>query len=282
MKEIANNIYIEQSYPGVVSCVLRYSHGLILIDAPFRADDQESWLQKMAHFGGGVGQLMVMLDTNTDRLYGMQLSAHPVLTHENSLEIIRNLPSNPRIPEMQARSDSESYDQAQNFRWPLPDMTYSKQVSIHWADHPVVVTHQPGGHLAGSWVWYDKEKIIFVGDSVVVDQPPFLEWCNLDLWMDELSWLSSDQFNDFKIISGRNGEIQQKSVVKMLDYLAEIKESIEALRGMEEQDEEIDQLANRLLRHVSFERALTEQYKSRLDWGLRQLLQRYKTSKLED
>lgn len=282
MKEIANNIFIEQGYAGVVSCVLKLNHGLLMVDAPFRADDQHSWRQKMAHLGGGVAQLMVMLDTNTDRLFGMQFSGFPVLAQNNALEIIQNLPINPRIPEMQARSDSEAYDQAQTARWPLPDMTYSTKVSIHWDDHPVVVTHQPGGHRAGSWVRYDSEKVIFVGDSVVIDQPPFLEWCDLDLWIDELTWLGSDHFKDYKIISGRNGVIQQKSVKKMLDHITFIQGTLEELLITDQSVEGVDQVAIQLLRSVSFEREMTQQYKSRLVWGLKQLLQHHKTSKTEN
>jgi hypothetical protein len=282
MKEIANNIFIEQSYPGVVLCALKLSHGLLMVDAPFRVDDQLSWQQKLAHLGGGIGHLMVMLDTNTDRLYGMQLSEFPVLAQANSFEIIQNLPLNPRIPEMQARSNSESYDQAQNVRWRLPDITYSNQVSIHWDDEPVVITHQPGGHRAGSWVHYAAEKIIFIGDSVVIEQPPFLEWCDLDLWMEELTWLSSDHFKDYKIISGRSGEIQQESVLKMLDYLTRVKAHMDDLLGMEEPHEGIDRMAANLLSEFNIKMGMTEQYKSRVIWGLRQFLHQHKASQAED
>ena len=282
MKEIANNIFIEQSYPGVVLSALKLSHGLLVVDSPFRVDDQQSWQQKLAHLGGGIGHLTVMLDTNTDRLYGMQLSEFPVLAQANSFEIIQNLPLNPRIPEMQARSNSEAYDQSHNVRWRLPDITYSNQVFIHWDDEPVVITHQPGGHLAGSWVRYEAEKVIFVGDSVVIEQPPFLEWCDLDIWMDELTWLSSDQFKDYKIISGRNGEIQQESVLRMLDTLTMVKAHMNDLLGMEEPNVEIDQMADNLLSAFNIKRGMTEQYKNRLVWGLKQFLHQYKTSKAED
>lgn len=277
MKEIANNIFIEQSYAGVVLCVFRLSHGLLMVDAPFKADDQQSWRHKLAYLGGGVGQLMVMLDTNTDRLLGMNLSEFPVLAHENSLEIIQNLPSNMRIPELQARSDSEAYDQSQGARWRKPDLTYSTRVAIHWDDQPITLTHQPGGHHAASWVHYEAEKVVVIGDGVVINQPPFLERCQLDLWMDELKWLSSDQFEGYKIVSGRAGEIQQESVVSMYDFLNEVKVGIEGLHEMDEPDAGIEALATSLLSKLNFKRELTEQYQFRLVWGLRQLLQQHQT-----
>lgn len=282
MKEIANNIFIDQSYPGVVLGALKLSHGLLTVDAPFRANDQQSWRQRLAHLGGGIGQLMVMLDTQSDRVCGLQLCEYPVLAHANALTIIQNLPINPRVPEMQARSTCESHDQSPNVRWRLPDLTYSEQVSIHWDAEPVVISHHPGNHRAGSWVRYEDEKIIFIGDSVVIGQPPFLEWCHLDDWMNDLTWLSSEEFDDYQIISGRDGEIQRDSVLWMIEFLSVIKTHMDVLLSMESPNEAIEKIAEHLLRTYDYEQSLEEQFTNRLVWGLRQLLNNLKTSKADE
>ncbi len=282
MKEIANNIFIEQSYAGVVLCVLRLSHGLLVVDGPLRADDQQSWRHKLGYLGGGVGQLMVMLDTNTDRLLGMYYSEFPVLAHETSFEIIQALPSNMRIPEFQARSNMETSDQGQGIRWRLPDMTFSKQVSIHWDDQPIIVTHQPGGHRAAIWVHYEAEKLMVVGDSVVINQPPFFDGCHLDVWMDELKWLSSERFKDYLIISGRNGLIEQESIITMHEFLIDVKNGIEDLCKLDEPEAGIKALTTNLLTKLHFESEMTELYESRLVWGLRQLLLQHQARNTEE
>lgn len=276
MEEIAPNIFIEQSYPGVVSSVLKMSHGLLLIDGPFRVDDRQLWQQKLVNLGGGIGRLMVMLDTHTDRLLSIPLFEIPVLAHENALVIIQELPVTARSSEMPSGSDAEPYELPQNSRWCLPDMTYRQQLNIHWDDQPVVVTHQPGGHLAGSWVRYDAEKVIFVGDSVMINHPPFLAWCNLDRWIDELTGLCSDTFRDYTIVSGRNGVVGQKSIMKMIDILTEIKAAVDELVLMEDSTEAIAHWALKILRRWNFDRSLTEQYQKRLVWGLTKLIKRYK------
>lgn len=274
MEEIAKNIFIEESYPGVVSSVLKLSRGLLTIDGPFRADDRQSWQQRLVNLGGGIGRLMVMLDTHTDRLLGVPMVEMPILAHENALDIISDLPSASRSPEKPSGSDSESYDLPQSTRWGVPDMTYSQQLNIFWDDQPVVVTHQPGGHLAGSWVRYDAEKVIFVGDSVVTDQPPFLAWCNIDRWIDELTWLSSDFFRDYQIISGRNGLVGQNSLFKMIDFLTSVKGVVEELTQLEDLNGGIAQWAPQLLNQFSFDRKMTDHYNSRLVWGMNKLIRR--------
>lgn len=282
MNEIANNIFLEERSAGIVLGVFRLNDGLLTIDAPLKADDQQSWRHHLAQLDGRGGQLMVMLDTNMDRLLGMHFSTFPALAHETALEIIQNLPSSLRIPEMQVRSDSEAYDQSQGVRWRLPNMTFSKQVSIHWDDRPITMIHQPGAHRAAIWVHDAAEKVVFIGDSVVIDQPPFLECCQLDLWLEELKWLNSDQFQDYKIISGRNGMIEQREAMTMYDFLSIVKAGLEELCELDKPEEDVEAIAASLLGQLSINHALREQYHCRLVWGLRQLLKQHHAAHAEE
>jgi glyoxylase-like metal-dependent hydrolase (beta-lactamase superfamily II) len=281
MEEIAHNIFIEKGCPGVVSSVIKLSQGLLIIDAPMRADDRQAWQQTLGDLGGGKRRLMVLLDTHTDRLYGTQMIEYPILAQENALQIIRVLPSTQRASDLQEASDPETYDMPQNVRWAVPDLTYTKQVSIHWDEQPVMVTHQPGAHMAGSWVRYDAGKVIFVGDSVVIKQPPFLGWCDLDRWINELSELCSDTFKGYKIIGGRNGVVQQRSILKMIELLSAVKSFVVDASAEDHPEDRLDQFALKLMREINYDRDLKEHYKNRLVRGLKQLLQRHKAGKVE-
>ena len=281
MDEIAHNIFIEKGCPGVVSSVIKLSQGLLIIDAPMRADDRQSWQQQLGDLGGGKGRMMVLLDTHTDRLYGTQMIEYPILAQENTLQIIRDLPSTQKVSDMQEASDPETYGLSQNVRWAVPDLTYTKQVAIHWDEHPVVVTHQPGAHLAGSWVRYDPGKVIFVGDSVVVKQPPYLGWCDLDCWIEELNELCSDAYKGYKIIGGRNGVVQQRSILKMIEFLSVVKTFVKDGFAMENHDKGLDQIALKLMREINYDRDLKDYYNNRLVRGLKQMLKRQQAGKLE-
>ncbi len=274
MEEIAQNIFIEQSYPGVVSSVLKLGHGLLMIDSPFLADDRQSWQQKLVNLGGGVSRLMVLLDSHTDRLLGVPMTELPILAHENALQLIADLPAPSRAPEKLSGSESDPYEMSQNGRSVLPNIVYSHQLRIYWDDQPVVITHQPGGHLAGSWVRYDAQSVIFVGDSVVVSQPPFLAWCDLDRWIDELTWLSSDFFRDYQVVSGRDGLVTQKSILKMIDFLTMMKDVVDELTSLENWSEAVDQQVPQILQKFDFDREKAEQNYHRLVWGLNKLLER--------
>ena len=70
MQELAPHVYIETGYAGVTLGAINWAHGLILIDAPFRAEDTRSWRSNLLNLGGGVDRLLVNLDAHFDRTLG--------------------------------------------------------------------------------------------------------------------------------------------------------------------------------------------------------------------
>ncbi|NLN70030.1 MAG: hypothetical protein GX142_04505 [Chloroflexi bacterium] len=281
MEEIAQQVFIEQCFSGVVTGALKLHRGLIIIDSPCRPDEWKAWQKKLIHLGSGAAQLMILLDTHPDRLLNMPPIEAPILVQENALEIFHNLPIATRPLEKPSTLEPEPDDMPQQTRWSLPDLCYTQQISLYWDDEPVVVTHQPGAHLAGSWVRYETEKVIFIGDSVVVNQPPFLAWCSIDRWIEELTWLGSDFFKHHKIISGRDGVISQRSINNMVKFLFHLKEVVSELLLMDDPDKDIVQELPGLLKYFHFERELKEQYQKRLSEELHLLLKRLKTDRMQ-
>ena len=72
MQELAHHVYIETGYAGVTLGAINWSHGLVLIDAPFRAEDARSWRSALLNLGGGVDRLLVNLDAHFDRTLGVR------------------------------------------------------------------------------------------------------------------------------------------------------------------------------------------------------------------
>jgi glyoxylase-like metal-dependent hydrolase (beta-lactamase superfamily II) len=277
MEEIANQVFIEHCFSGVVTAALKLRRGLVIIDSPCSVDERKSWQQKLINLGSGVSQMVILLDTHADRLLSMPPLDAPILVHENALEVFNSLPIAFRPLEKSPGTDLESQDISQSTRWSLPDFCYSKQVSLHWDDQPIVITHQPGAHIAGSWVKYDAEKVLFVGDSVVVNQPPFLAWCSIERWIEELNWLRSDFFKHHKIVSGRDGVIFQSDIVNMINFLSHLKGVVNAtFDGIV--DEGIETELPGLLKYFNFDKDLTALYEKRLFDEINRLIKRIKNN----
>lgn len=274
MEEIANNVYLESGYPGVVLGTLRFEEGLVLIDAPFRLEDQRTWQTNLLHLGGGASKMLVMLDTHIDRTLGVRGMDLIVIGHENSLEILRDRPTTARGQDLEAGADWEPFDLPQNIRWATPDMTYTQDLLLYWDDKPVLLTHHPGSHAAGTWLQYDAEKVLFVGDSIVLNQPPFLAWADIDLWLSDLDLLESDAYKRYTIISGRNGVVKLKSITRMRTFLTSVREAVQGVSDEEGALLPLLEQVPALLKQLSFPKNLTQLYHNRLSWGLEQYIRR--------
>lgn len=280
MEEIAERIFFEKNYPGVVSAVLFLEKGTLLIDLPLRIDDRQSWLKTIADLGGRNHRLMVMLDAHSDRLSSTHMLEFPILTHKNVLQVIPGFFTSINQVGSQENLKSEGNQLSPTVRWALPELTYTSQISLQWDQQPVVVTHHPGVHPAASWVEFEPEKVIFVGDTVVIKEPPFLDCCDLNLWIENLNRLSSNDYQDYKIIGGRNGVVRQRSIIKLMKFLATVKEMVLELSMMESQELALADRVNKLMKTLNYDRELENYYKSRLTRGLKQLLFRYEKGEL--
>ena len=92
MQELANHVFIETGYAGVTLAAINWSHGLILIDSPFRPEDTRSWRSALLNLGGGVDRLLVTLDVHFDRTLGTRSMDCTVVGHEKMASVFRNRP----------------------------------------------------------------------------------------------------------------------------------------------------------------------------------------------
>ncbi len=281
MEKISEHVFIETEFPGVVSGVINLESGMLLIDAPFDQVNQQTWRSKWLDWPGQKEVILVLLDPHLDRTIGISDIAPKILAHENSVEILRNRLISGQSQDIDAGAEWPAGDLPSNLRWVSPDIIFSNTIALHWDKTPIRITHQPGSHSAGCWVHFDAEKVIFVGDSILVNQPPFLAWSDIDTWIEELKWLASDQLKGYKIISGRSGVVKTKSLEKMISFLSAVKDVIEVLPGSRQNEEALDSVISKLLKMLSYDKDFREIYVNRLRWGLTQYMRRLEKNEIK-
>lgn len=275
MEKIGKSVYIEESYPGVTLGVLALPKGVMMIDAPFRHEDVQSWRGKLGNIEGGVEKLLVILDTHIDRMLGVPAMGCNTLCHETSIEILQSRSGTIRAQDLGAGSDFEKYDQPTNIQWAIPKMTYTDQVLIYWDDDPIRIIHQPGSHVASSWVQFDADKVIFIGDSVILNQPPFIGWSDLNRWIEALQFLRSETFKGYKIVAGRDGLVNRRAIGKMITFLMKVDKIVQELFLNGAGIEDIRSAASNLLKYFDFDQDRTNFYLNRLALGIENYLHRH-------
>jgi glyoxylase-like metal-dependent hydrolase (beta-lactamase superfamily II) len=238
MQELVPHVYIENSYPGVTLGAINWPHGILLIDSPFRPEDARSWRSALLNLGGGVDRLLVNLDSHLDRTLGVRAMECTIVGQEKMAEAFRTRPVTFKAQPGETGAAWELYGNLGSVRWAPPEVVFTNRFFIHWDSNPITLEHRPGPNPGAVWVTLPDQKIVFVGDAVVANQPPFLSLANLPVWIDMLKLLSSPEYNQFMIISGRGGIVSQDDVRRQLRLIEHIHQAMEAMANRNAAPEE--------------------------------------------
>lgn len=277
MEKIANGIYIENAYSGVTLGGLIQPFGMIFIDAPLRAEEGRMWRAALNSLGGGINRLLVNLDAHPDRTLGARIMECTILAHQKTAQVFRSRPSVFKGQNADSGSEWETYDEAVGTRWAVPDITFSQRIALHWGGPDIVLEHHAGPTPGAIWVDIPENKIVFVGDCVLSDQPPFLANADIPTWLESLDILE-DQYQDYTIVSGRGGVIPFEAIKKLRSQLDLISNELNRLSNREAL-EVTEILIPKVLSIISTpanqHAGMDEQYAQRLRHGLAQYFIRH-------
>ena len=270
MQEIAAHVFIETAYPGVTLAALNTPHGLILVDAPLRGEDTRSWRATLLNLGGGVERLLVNLDAHFDRTLGARAMDCTVVAHEKVSQIFRNRPVTFKTQGTETGAEWELYSNLGSIRWAPPEITFTDEMVIHWGSSPIWLESRPGVSHGALWVHLPEQKIVFVGDAVMPNQPPYLASADVPVWIEALRLLLSEPFQNYTLISSRGGLVTHAQVRDQLAYLERVRARIDGLVEAGGKAEDTDGLIAPLLQGFEPLPEHRAMYEQRLRWGLRQ------------
>jgi glyoxylase-like metal-dependent hydrolase (beta-lactamase superfamily II) len=269
MQELGRGIYIENDYPGVTLGALVLSHGTILIDAPLRAEDARAWKAALLNLGGNFNRLLVNLDSHTDRTLGARAMECTIIAHQKTAQIFRGRPSVFKGQNAESGSEWETQNETVGTRWAVPDITFTQNVSLYWGPPDVILEHHPGPTPGSIWVIVPEPKIVFVGDAVLPNQPPFLASADIPAWVETLDVLTK-RYRDYTIISGRSGLVPFELVRTQQQHLKNILKGLEKLAKRNASADETESLIPVLLADLTFSPKLDDQFTQRYHHGLYQ------------
>jgi glyoxylase-like metal-dependent hydrolase (beta-lactamase superfamily II) len=267
MEQIEQGIFYEDTFFGVTLGALIFPRGTIMIDAPLRAEDARSWRSMLINQRGGPNRLLVYLDAHPDRTLGARVLDATILAHLETAEVFNRRSMIFKGYSIETGAEWETYIDAIGLRWISPDITFSHRMSIHWGGVEVILQHQPGPTAGSIWVIVPERRVVFVGDTVVVNQPPFLADANLDVWLESLDLLV-DGYRDYVIISGRGGQVDLGDIRKQKRILQKIGSKVEDFQKKHVEPEGVEKLVKPLLSDYQVDNDLQEQYAKRLYHGL--------------
>ena len=268
MQEITNNIYIEDQFHGVTLGVIVTPRGLIQIDAPPSPEDARSWRAALMNLGGGMERVLINLDAHPDRTLGARSMDCTVIAHEKTANTFRTRPNTFKAQGEETGADWESIPGLGSVRWSPPEISFLDQMTLHWGDTPVLLEHHAGPSSGSIWVRLPEEKIVFVGDAVLKNQPPFFAGANLTDWLTALNLLLEPEFKGYTIISSRGGIVTTNIVKAQLDFIKHVNDKLDKITAKKANPAAIEKMVTSLLTSFKAPAARQKQFAQRLRYGL--------------
>jgi len=275
MDSINKHIFVENQYPGVTLGVIRQSRGLIQIDAPPSPEDGRSWRATLMNFGSGPERILINLDAHPDRTLGVRAMDCSVIAHEKTAQVFRNRPSTFKAQGDDTGASWENIPGLTGIRWVAPEISFTHSMTMQSDDSAILLESHPGPNPGAIWVILPEENIVFVGDAVLKNQPPFLANADIPVWLETLALLQSKEYRDFTIVSGRGGVVTEAVIKSQVAFLKDVLKRIEKISKKKHSADLVDGLAQPLLSHFKAPATRQKQYVQRLRYGLKHYYARH-------
>jgi len=269
MDSIGRNIYIENQYPGVTVGVVSHSRGLVQIDAPPSPEDGRSWRAALMGLGSGPERVLINLDAHPDRTLGVRAMDCSVIAHEKTAQVFRNRPSTFKAQGDDTGANWEDIPGLTGIRWVSPEISFTHSMTMQTDNGAIILESHPGSNPGAVWVIFPEETIVFVGDAVVKNQPPFLANADIPVWLEELALLQSKAYRDYTIVSGRGGVVNAAVIKSQVAFLKDARKRIERASKKKQEADLLEGLVQPLLTHYKSSAARQKQYAQRLRHGLK-------------
>ena len=267
MKQIKNGFYYEDSFPGVTIGAILFPHGTIMIDSPLQSEDARSWRAILLNISSSTNRFLVNLDAHPDRTLGSRAMESTIIAHTKTAEELKVRPSVFKGQNLVSGSDWEINDRVIGTRWTHPVITLTTHLLLHLNEVDVVIERHPGPSTGSIWVSIPSEKVVYIGDTVVPNQPPFFSQADIPAWIETLNLLCKSYF-DYNIISGRGGPVTIETVKSQIKYLNKVEKALKRLANREAPPEKTESLVYRLLKDFKIPPNRKTQHFNRLQYGL--------------
>jgi len=269
MQQIEQGIYFEDGFLGVTVGALVYPQGVVLIDAPIRPEDTRAWRSAIITGRSSPNRYLISLDAHPDRTRGARALEAVIVAHQKTAQVFRNRPTIFKGQTIETGAAWETFSDAIGMRWGSPDITFSEQMALHLGGPEILLEHHAGPTPGSCWVVIPAARVVFVGDLLVLNQPPFLAQADLPAWIASLDLLATD-YSNFRIVCGRGGLAHPDDIGRMNAMLKDVLQRMEKLAEKNAPPEAAQEIAAGLAAQVPAAAKLHDLYLTRLRYGLHQ------------
>jgi len=232
MREIAPNIYVSTEYAGVNVGLFVAPAGAIAIDVPTLPWDARAWREQILEIAEGPIMYVILTDVHPDRLLSAGLMGAPIVAawpaYERASEYTDGFWRG--VLESWNRRLAEGSEELTREFVVLPEIMFTERLRLQKGGADLKVKHIAGSTPESAWVRFREQRVLFVGDTLVVGQHPFLDAASdTKGWLNTLTDLRRPRFAKTTIVPGRGPICDQSDTRPLSDYIALVRRRARSL-----------------------------------------------------
>ena len=266
MQKIVPKVFLENKYIGVNLGLVVTGNGLLLVDSPLHTEDVKDWRKVVIERGRP--KFLAMLDSHPDRVLGSRTLKIPAIAQEQTLKTIREWADTFKGNAHPIGAEADQLKRITGVNNASPEITFSERMVIHMGGKEIVFLHRPGPRPGSMWMVIPDLSVVFVGDTVTIDEPPYVGVAAIEEWLYRLDELRGSDMKSYTLISSYGGRINRKDINNMARFLRKVQSRVEKLEKGKNRNEEIERFAIDLIGDFSIRSMREDLVLKRLKTGL--------------
>ncbi len=219
MQELAPGVFVETGLRLVNVAAILTRDGFVLIDTPPYPDDARLWRQQLTEIAPLPVLAIINTDSHRDRVLGNSwFNPRAIVAHDDTIAQIKSLSAafldNTVDALIQTPVDRERFSGAE---LRVPTVGFSYRMQLRYGGQTIPLLSMPGPNAGNLWVHLPEQRLVFTGDSLVVDQHPYITSLCTKLWLENLTNLRRARFAADVIVPGR-GPLTGKDATEPISY----------------------------------------------------------------
>jgi len=228
MQEIAPGVYVELEYRGANVGFVATNEGAIAVDTPILPEQAKHWRRQIERLTGKPLLYMINTDHHRGHIMGNQyFLPAPIVAHERAWRDMRGYGDNFKqrvIDSFKREPELQSQFSLAAMRIIRPQITFSKQLTLRKGGREIRLIHIGGHTMATSIVWLPLERVLFVGDTIWVEEHPYMAQSSATAWMAGLELVR--KLDPKVIIAGHGPLCGLTEVEYMMSFLSHMQDRV--------------------------------------------------------
>jgi glyoxylase-like metal-dependent hydrolase (beta-lactamase superfamily II) len=245
MRRVASQVWIEDKFPSCEIGVISSQDDLLLIDTPLLVDDVKQWQTEVESIGNV--RYVALIDSHPDRVLGTRGLDLPRVAHDLTLETIREWSDTFKGSTHPIGAESDRLKRVTGVHSALPEISFNQELILRLGAKDIRFLHRSGPRPGSIWILDDTTSVVFVGDAVCLNSPPYLGVSDLALWLELLDDLRKLEANGYKVISAHGGRANRDDINNMARFLRKVENRLEKLDKADDHTVAAAQFAEELI-----------------------------------